>query len=204
MTESSSPTRAVMSDEDLQALRNAVRDVCARHAGTDEARRLLDGTPEEAPKPELWHALTAELAVGGLLVPERFGGVEAGWTALRVVLEELGRTLAATPFVPSSVLATTLLMASGNDDVCKAFLPGIADGDSVATVAVTESATGWDDWSHAVSPGAAEVSATFDTGGWSLSGRKRAVPFGTTADLFLVTAASSDGFGLFVVERGAA
>ena len=204
MTTSTSPTREVMSEEDLQALREAVRDVCARYAGPDEARRLLDGTPDEAPKPQLWNALVAELGVGGLLVPERFGGVEAGWTALRVVLEELGRGLAATPFMPSSVLATTLLLATGNDDACETFLPGLAEGTIVATVAVVESATGWDDWSRSEVPGAAEVAATSGATGWSLSGRKRAVPFGSSADLLLVTAATSEGPGLFAVERGAA
>jgi acyl-CoA dehydrogenase len=186
-----------MSEEDLQALREGVRDVCARHAGADEARRLLDGTPDEAPKQELWQALVAELGVGGLLVPEQFGGVEAGWSALRVVLEELGRGLAATPFVPSSVLATTLLLATGNDDACETFLPGLAEGTTVATV------TGWDDWSRAEVPGAA-VTATSGTTGWTLSGRKRAVAFGSSADLLLVAAATSDGPGIFAVERGAA
>ena len=112
MTVSLSPTRDVMSDEDLRTLREGARDVCTRHAGPDEARRFLDGTPDAAPTPQLWNALVAELGVGGLLVPERFGGVDAGWTAMRVVLEELGRGLAATPFVPSSVLATTLLLRS--------------------------------------------------------------------------------------------
>lgn len=204
MTESISPTREVMSEEDLHALREGVRDVCARHAGTDEARRLLDGSPQESPKPQLWNALVAELGVGGLLVPERFGGVDAGWTAMRVVLEELGRGLAATPFVPSNVLATTLLLASGNDDACETFLPGIAEGGVVAGVAISESATGWDDWTHADAPRGAEVAAVSGPAGWTLSGRKRAVPFGATADLLLVTATTSEGPGLFVVERGTA
>jgi alkylation response protein AidB-like acyl-CoA dehydrogenase len=200
----SSPTREVMSDEDLRSLREAVRDVCARHAGPDEARRLLDATPDGTAKPHLWNALVAELGVGGLLVPERFGGVDAGWTALSVVLEELGRGLAATPFVPSSVLATTLLLESGNEEACEAFLPGIAEGGIVATVAVVETATGWDDWTHSTAPSAVAVTATSGPTGWSLSGRKRAVSFGATADLLLVTAGTSDGTGLFAVERGAA
>jgi len=204
VTVSLSPTRDVMSDEDLRTLREGARDVCTRHAGPDEARRLLDATPDAAPKPQLWNALVAELGVGGLLVPERFGGVDAGWTAMRVVLEELGRGLAATPFVPSSVLATTLLLRSGNDGACETYLPGIAEGSIVATVAVVDAAGGWDDWARAQAPGAAAVTATAGPTGWSLSGRKRAVPFGATADLLLVTAHTGEGPGLFAVERGAA
>jgi acyl-CoA dehydrogenase len=203
VTETISPAREVMSEEDLQALREGVREVCARHAGADEARRLLDGSPAGAPKPQLWTALVGELGVGGLLVPERFGGVDAGWSALRVVLEELGRGLAATPFVPSNVLATTLLRASGDDDACSTYLPGIAEGGTVATVAVAEAGTGWDDWTRTEAPAGASVTATAGPGGWTLSGTKRAVAFGATADLLLVTAATGDGTGLFVVERGA-
>jgi len=204
VTETISPTREVMSDEDLQALREGVREACSRHAGTDEARRLLDAGPQESAKPQLWSALVAELGVGGLLVPERFGGVDAGWTALRVVLEELGRGLAATPFIPSSVLATTLLLASGNDEVCEALLPGIAEGGVVATLAVAESATGWDDWTGAQSPHGAAVTANSGPHGWTLSGGKRAVAFGASADLLLVAAATPEGVGVFAVERDAA
>ena len=203
MTTLTNPDREVISPEELHALREAVRDICGRHAGPDEARRLLDGTPDASPNPQLWTALTAELGIGGLLVPEHFGGADAGWAALRVVLEELGRGLAAAPIVPSVVLATQLLLASGAEDVCAAWLPDIAAGDLVATVAVTESATGWDDWSGEHAPRAAEVTARSGLEKWTLSGCKRAVPFGATADLLLVTAATADGPGLFAVERTA-
>lgn len=203
MTVTTSPTHEVMGDEDLQALREGVRDVCARHAGPDEAARLLDGSPAEPAKPQLWNALVAELGVGGLLIPERFGGVDAGWAALRVVLEELGRALAATPFVTSNVLATTLLLVSADEEACADFLPGIAEGSTTASAAVAEASTGWDDWASASAPARAEVSATPGQTGWTLSGRKRAVPSGATCDLLVVTATTDDGPGLFVVERTA-
>ena len=105
---------------------------------TNEARRLLDGTPDAAPDTALHRALFAELGIGGLVVPERFGGADAGWAALHVVLAELGRALACVPFVPSAVLATQLLLASGDEAACASLLPGIADGSVVATVAVVE------------------------------------------------------------------
>ncbi|QTI70947.1 acyl-CoA dehydrogenase family protein [Gordonia polyisoprenivorans] len=203
MTETINPNREVMSDEDLRDLRESVREVCARHAGTEEARRLLDGGTQESAMPQLWNGLVTELGVGGLLVPERFGGVDAGWAALRVVLEELGRGLAAAPFVPSNVLAATLLLSVGDDDAREAFLPGIAEGTTVATVAVGEAGSGWDDWTRPEAPAGASVTAAAGPDGWTVSGRKRSVSFGATANLFLVTAATAEGPGIFTIERDA-
>jgi len=192
-----------MSSDELKALRDAVRDVCARHAGVEIARRMLEDTPGEAPSAQLWTALTGELGLGGLVVPERFGGADAGWPVLCVVLQELGRALAGVAFVPSTVLATQLLLATEDDGACADLLPGIADGSVVATVGVLESLTDWDDWTHRQAPPTAETSARSGPDGWRLSGVKRTVPFGGVADLLLVTAGTESGVGLFAVDRAA-
>jgi alkylation response protein AidB-like acyl-CoA dehydrogenase len=134
-------------------------------------------------------------------VPERCGGADAGWPVLCVVLQELGRALAGIAFVPSCVLATQLLLATGDNGACADLLPGIADGSVVATVGVLESRTDWDDWTHRQAPPAAETSARSGPEGWRLSGLKRAVPFADSADLLLVTASTENGAGLFAVER---
>jgi alkylation response protein AidB-like acyl-CoA dehydrogenase len=198
---STSTDREAMSRDELRALREVVRDVCARHAGADQARRMLESTPAQEPSTQLWTALTAELGLGGLVVPERFGGADAGWPVLCVVLQELGRALAGVPFVPSTVVATQLLLSSGDDVACAELLPGIADGSVVATVGVLESRTQWDDWTHRQAPAAAETSAHSGTKGWQLSGVKRTVPFGASADLLLLSASTENGAGIFAIER---
>jgi alkylation response protein AidB-like acyl-CoA dehydrogenase len=195
--------REVMSLEEIEALRQAVRDVCTRHAGADAARHMLEATPDQTPNAALWNALVNELGIAGLVVPERFGGADAGWAAMCVVLQELGRALAGVPFVASSVLAGQLLLATGDEQACIDLLPGIADGSVVATVGVLESRTDWDDWTHAPGPAAAETSARSGADGWRLAGVKRAVPFGAAADLLLIAADTGDGVGLFAVERTA-
>jgi alkylation response protein AidB-like acyl-CoA dehydrogenase len=195
--------REVMSLEEIEALRQAVRDVCTRYAGADAARHMLEATPEQTPNGPLWNALVNELGIAGLVVPERFGGAEAGWAATCVVLQELGRALAGVPFVASSVLAAQLLLATGDEQACRDLLPGIADGSVVATVGILESRTDWDDWTHARGPALAETSARAGADGWRLTGAKRAVLFGAAADLLLIAAATGDGVGLFAVERDA-
>ena len=203
MSTTTSRDREVMSLDEIQALRDAVREVCARHAGAEPARRMLDGTPNQAPNDRLWNALVNELGIGGLVVPDRFGGAGAGWAALCVVLQELGGALAGVPFLPSAVLATQLLLATGDDRACADLLPGIAEGSVVATVGVLESRTDWDDWTHQAAPSAAETTARCGPDGWRVSGRKRAVPFAATADLLLLAADAGDGVGLFAVDRTA-
>lgn len=203
MTASTTTGPEVMSVDELEALREAVRDVCARHAGAEPALRMLEGTPAQAPNDALWTSLVRELGIAGLVVPERFGGADAGWAAMCVVLQELGRALAGAPFVPSAVFATQLLLAGADEGACAELLPGIADGSVVATVGVLESRTDWDDWTRPSAPPTAETTARSGPGGWRLSGRKRAVPFGAVADLLLLTADTGEGVGLFAVKRTA-
>jgi len=197
------PERVGPDAAELEALRDAVRDVGTRYAGAGEARRLLDGTPNATADPALWRALTGELGIGGLLVPERFGGAEAGWPAARVVLEELGRSLASTPFVASNVIATSLLLASGDVAAGADLLPGIADGGIVATVAVVERHAGWDEWSRPDAPGDAVTSARSSADGWRLTGAKRVVSFGASAQLLLVVAEVAGTSAIFAVEAAA-
>jgi acyl-CoA dehydrogenase len=197
------PERVAPDAAEIQALREAVRDVCARYAGADEARRLLENTPNAAPNPALWTALTGELGIGGLLVPERFGGADAGWPVLRVVLAELGGALACTPFLASSVLASSLLLAAGDEQACLDLLPGIADGSAVATVAVTERRAGWDEWTRPDAPAGVVTRATSGVDGWRVTGAKRVVAWGASADVLLVVAAVDGTNAIFGVDRRA-
>jgi alkylation response protein AidB-like acyl-CoA dehydrogenase len=194
------PERVAPGADEIEALREAVHEVCARHAGADEARRLLEGTPNAAPNRALYRALTGELGIGGLLVPELFGGADAGWPVVRVVLQELGAALAASPLVTSNVLASSLLVATGDEQACLDFLPGIADGSVVATVAVVERAAGWDEWTRPVAPAQAVTTARSDVDGWRVSGGKRVVAFGASADLLLIAAAVNDTSAIFAVD----
>ncbi len=195
--------RVAPDEAERQALREAVREVCARHAGPDEARRLLDTTPAGEPVPALWRALTNDLGIAGLVIAERFGGAQAGWPVLQVVLEELGAALACSPFVTSNVMSTALLQLSGDEPAGLDLLPGLADGRVVATVAVAERRTGWDDWCRAAAPARADTHARTDVDGWRISGAKRVVAFGARADLLLAAAETGGRTAVFAVDARA-
>src|SRR5439155_12529208 len=82
--------------------------------------------------PALWKALATQIGVAGLAIAERHGGAGASWRETAVVAEELGRSLAPTPFLGSTVLATAALQACGEAEL----LESLAAQTRTATLAV--------------------------------------------------------------------
>lgn len=143
----------------------------------------------------------AEMGWAGILIPEEFGGTGLGYLTLGLVLEETGRTLTASPLISTALTATTALMLGGNDAQKKAWLPRIAEGKTIATLAVDEGPH------HA--PEKVAMKAAKSGAGYKLTGSKRFVLDGGTADLIIVAARTSGNAGdrkgitLFLVDGGA-
>jgi len=116
-------------------LEDSVADFVAR--GTDLARvRRLRGTGAEYDR-AIWKKM-AELGWLGLTIPEAHGGAGLGWVDFVVLLEETGRTLFPSPLV-STTLAAAAILDSGSDEQKARWLPGIADGSRIGTLALVES-----------------------------------------------------------------
>jgi alkylation response protein AidB-like acyl-CoA dehydrogenase len=160
-------------------------------------RKLFAGAFPLGHDPEAY-ADMVQMGWAGILVPEDHGGVDFGYLSLGLVLEELGRTLAASPLISSALVTATALRLLGTDDQKARWLPGIADGSIVGTLALDEGAR------HA--PLATALAATQQGTGWRLDGVKRPVPDGMASSLFIVAARTSgapgdgDGLTLFLVE----
>jgi alkylation response protein AidB-like acyl-CoA dehydrogenase len=127
-----------------------------------------------------------------------------------VVLEEMGRALTPSPFLASAVLAAGAILSAGDEVAAKAYLPGIASGQTTAALAVAESAGLWsfDQLATTARP-AGDASASNDSasdgkGGWLLSGTKQFVLHGATAGLLVVAAHTGQGPGFFAVQPGQA
>lgn len=120
------------AEEDLRAaVRSLLADRC--DAPTAIARTESD-TPYD---PQLWKALAADIGAAGLLVPEKLGGQGATHREAAVVVEELGRSVAAAPYLTSSVVATETLLALGtHDGPVAGLLAELAAGRKVAVLAV--------------------------------------------------------------------
>ncbi|MFF5306835.1 acyl-CoA dehydrogenase family protein [Streptomyces sp. NPDC013161] len=182
------------SDEQDE-LRLTVRAFLADTSPETETRRLME-TPEGFDR-ALWHRMGTELGLQGLAVPEEYGGAGCGPVEVGAVMEELGRTLVCTPFLSSAVLATTTLLRSDDEDARKRLLPGLASGELVGTLALTEDSARWD-------ATGVRLNARASEGRWLLTGHKMFVLDGATADVVLTVARTDDGIGVFSVDGDAA
>jgi alkylation response protein AidB-like acyl-CoA dehydrogenase len=180
--------------EDREELRRTIRRFLEQRSDESAVRALMeDATGYD---PAVWRQM-ADQGLQGLAIPEEYGGSGFGFADLCVVFGETGRSLLPSPLFATAALAATALLEAGDEDAKKAYLPGLASGETIATLAVSEGHGGWD--ADAVTLRASPAPG----GGWQLSGVKRFVPDAHVADLILVAARGDDGISLFAVERGA-
>jgi alkylation response protein AidB-like acyl-CoA dehydrogenase len=181
------------SDEQKQ-LRDEARKFLAEKCPPKTVRRVLDGgQPYDR---ELWKGL-ADMGFLGVAIPESFGGAGAGHLELCVIAEEIGRALAPVPFSSTVYLAAEAILLAGNDAQKQKWLPAIASGTAIGTLALFEGAGN-------PSPAAIKLSAS----GGNLNGVKKPVPDGAIADFAIVAArAGSSGretdISLFLVDMKA-
>jgi alkylation response protein AidB-like acyl-CoA dehydrogenase len=141
---------------------------------------------------DVWRGLV-DLGVTALLVPEAASGAGMGMVDAAVVLEELGRVVHPGPFAASAIGGASLVTLAGGAPDHAAFLPGIADGSTVATVALLEPArrAAWR---------APRTTARPEGDGWRLDGTKTQVADLVGADVAVVTATDpADALGVFAV-----
>src|SRR5207302_11257918 len=93
---------------------------------------------EEGYDPAVWEQMGSQLGLQGLAIPEEYGGSGYSYVELIVVLEEMGRSLLCAPYFSTVALAANTILHSGDDAAKKELLPGIASGETIATLAVTE------------------------------------------------------------------
>jgi alkylation response protein AidB-like acyl-CoA dehydrogenase len=137
----------------------------------------------------------AGLGWAGLTIGEDYGGSGLGWVDLAVLLEETGRGLLPSPLLSHS-LAATAISEFGNDEQNRRFLPALADGSAIGTVALLEEG-------EVLGPGGVELTATPDTGGYRLTGKKSFVQDAGVATTFVVAFRVPTGVRLGVVSAGA-
>jgi alkylation response protein AidB-like acyl-CoA dehydrogenase len=183
--------------EDFRAI---LRRFFSTRSPTTEVRKLME--TEAGFDRDGWKKLNQELGLTAVHIPEDFGGQGFGCVELAIVLEEMGRALVCAPYFSSVVLGATAILNAGTDAQKRKLLPGIASGDTTATLAFTEDSGLWDGAS-------VTMTASEANGGWKLSGTKSFVVDGHTADLIVVLARlpgskGRDGLTLFTVRGDAA
>ena len=174
--------KIVRSFLEAKSPESAVREQMETERGYDEA---------------VWSQMAEQMGLQGLHIPEEYDGSGFSYVELGIVLEEMGRSLLCAPFFSTVVLAANTLIQCGDESAKKDYLPGIAGGETTATVAFTEPSGKWD-------ASGIEMEATKSADGYTLTGTKMYVIDGHVADLVLVVARTDAGVSLFAVDGNAA
>src|SRR5262249_30165632 len=121
-------------DDDQQLLAESARQLFERTYTTESAREAEDQA--DGFSADLWKQV-CELGWPGIALPEACGGAGYGALELAILAEELGRGAATLPLLPSYA-ATLPLLWAGSDVVRMRWLVGLATGEAVAALAVTD------------------------------------------------------------------
>lgn len=178
--------------EDQDALAGLAAQIFEGHADTERVK-AIEATADRFDR-DLWNEL-AKAGLLGIALPEDTGGAGLGLVEACIVLEEQGRRVAPVPLWPS-VVSALAIAEHGSDEQRGALLPGVVNGDTVLTVALSEE--GGND------PLLPSVVATRNGEGWRLDGVKVAVPAAPVAARILVPARVGDGLGVFLVDPSSA
>ena len=178
---------ALILTEEEQALADSVRRFVADRSPLTSLRQLIaSGEPYD---PDVWKQMTAQLGLAGLTIPESYGGVGAGYSALSVALTELGAGLVASPLL-ACVLAAEVLRRLDDERARTDLLPRIAGGELIATLALASEAGG-------------HVTAIGSGDGVTLSGSVSPVLNGAEAGVLLVPGETDACLGVYLVDSAA-
>ena len=181
--------------EEQELLQQSARDFLTRECPTTFVRELAHSADGFS---RALHDKMAHLGWTGLIIPDAFGGLGLHMLDLAVIAEETGRAAVPSPFFSSSVLAAVALLHSGATALKKQWLPQIANGEAIGTVAWLEESDRLD---------AAGIGARCVTrgAGYRLSGTKMFVTDAQIADFIIVACRSrgqaESGVCLFLVPR---
>jgi len=182
--------------EDQVELRRAARRFLEVASSEERVRSAME--TERGYDQATWKQLSEELAWTALTIPEEYGGLGMSYLDLHPLMEEMGRALLCSPFFSTICLGANALLLGGSEEQKERYLPGIAAGETTATLAFAERNNRMD---------AVGVEATHakSGSGYILRGDKSYVLDGHTADLLIVAArsegsAGAEGVSLFLVK----
>ncbi len=181
-----------------QMLKTSAQDFLSRECPLTLVREM-----EEDPRgftDELWRQMVG-LGWTGVAFPEQYGGTGGDFADLGVLLEEIGRSLAPSPFFSTVVLGGMTVLDAGSDAQKDELISRICAGTIIMTLAVSEDSATYEPWGI-------EAIANQKGGGYEISGTKLFVPDAGASDVVIVAARTlsspnpADGITLFLVPSG--
>lgn len=182
--------------EEQEMLKTSARDFLQKECPKKLVKQLDES--DEGYSPELWQRI-AGLGWLGLMFPDEYGGSGGSFLDLVVLLEEMGYNILPGPFFSTVVLGGSTILAAGNKEQKRELLPGIASGEIILTLALTEPSVGYD-------ASSVKTTAVAHNGEYVINGTKLFVPDANVADLLLCVARTKeaenpeDGITIFLVD----
>jgi len=174
-------------NEEQSMLKDAAKSWVQERSPVTAFRKMRDSGADLGYDAAAWNEM-AEMGWAGVIIPEEYGGSSFGYLSMGLILEETGRTLTASPLLASALAAASALVLGGSEAQKAEWLPNIAEGKVVATLAVDEGPH------HAPE----KVATKFDGG--KITGKKTFVLEGMAANLLIVSAKAGDQIGLYLVR----
>ena len=169
--------------EEQLMLKTSARDFLESECPKQLVREMMDDA--KGYSPDLWKKM-ADLGWMALVFPEEYDGVGSTFVDLAVLLEEMGRALVPGPFLPTVVLAGRPILSAGTEEQKKQFLPVIASGDMLMTLAFMEPG-------GSLEASSITMEATPSDGDFVINGTKLFVPDAHIADYILCVTRTKDG-----------
>jgi alkylation response protein AidB-like acyl-CoA dehydrogenase len=185
--------------EEQEMLRKTARDFLATECPKAKVRELEES--DKGYDPEMWKKM-AGLGWMGLIIPEEYDGMGMTFQDLAIVLEEMGMNILPGPFFCTVVEGALTILDAGNEEQKKEFLPGIASGDSIWTMALLEQ-------SGIYSASGISTKATAKNDSFVINGTKLFVEMAHIANYLICVARTKEGgsaedeITLFIVEAKA-
>jgi len=179
--------------EDQVMIRDSARRFLEKECPKDKIRELKED--EKGYDPELWSRM-AEMGWMGLILPEEYEGTGMNFFDLTILMEEMGRNILPAPFFDTVALCSLPILEYGTSEQKKRFLPKIACGEEIWTLALTEPSASYE-------PSGVKLRATSLQEDYVLEGTKLFVPYANVADRLLVVARTSqEGITVLIVDAG--
>ena len=154
---------AFVLSEEQTMLRDMAKQFFSEQVPVTNLRQLRDDGSEDGFDRDVWKQIV-ELGFAGILIPEEMGGTGFGPMGVGIVMQEAGRTLAASPLYSTAVLGAGMIMAAGSENQKKELLPQIAAGELLMALAIDET--------NHHNPANIAMAATRDGDDFVLSGEK--------------------------------
>lgn len=191
---------ALVINEEQQMLKSSAKEFLKEKAPVEALRKLRDTKDPKGYDPALWQEMS-EMGWTSLAIPEAYGGLDFGYVGLGQVMEEMGRTLTASPLFATAWLGATAIQLTGSDAQKEAILPAVAEGSLLLAMAIDEG----------LHHRPLQIAATAEKDGdqYKINGTKTFVLDGHIANKFIVVARTSGqageakGISLFLADADA-